>query len=173
MSPCRNRIQERNSWLFSPPEWVQKLAVSVFSVGSGFVGSFSPVLLGQIPVGMDTVVLTGGSSYSEIWSLEKGAGVFQQSPPAPAGQSLIPKLWHHSCLTVSKGTPKHFPLSPHSFNENRGKLSWFIVFFLNPGDSSYSRHGGAWFLGRDSGLEGDPAHGREAGAGWSLGSLPS
>lgn len=35
-----------------------------------------------------------------------------------------------------------------------------LGFFLNPGDCSYSRHGGARVLGRDSGLEGDAAHGR-------------
>lgn len=68
-----------------------------------------PSSKGQIPVGMDTVVLPGGSSYSEILSLEKGAGVFQHSLPTPAGQSLIPKLWHCCCLTVPKGTPKLFP----------------------------------------------------------------
>lgn len=34
-----------------------------------------------------------------------------------------------------------------------------LGFFLNPGDCSYSRCGGARVLGRDSGLEGDAAHG--------------
>lgn len=41
VSPSRNHIQERKSWLFSSPGQVQKLTMSVFSVGSGFVGSFS------------------------------------------------------------------------------------------------------------------------------------